>query len=427
MAELDKSVSVQPASSGDFLSQFIRIPAKVASYLRVIRVELLLGITLILTMRLVLGVAMAGSWITVKPFLPLQSVDHQQVYGNLPDYSTYPADRVLGVWLRWDAVHYLNIAKYGYLQLSEAESAFYPLYPALTRLISIPVGGDMLLGGLLISSLSAAALFVLFNWLARYHFGEESARWSTLVLASFPTALFFIAPYTESLYIALTLGAFIAAYKSKWGITGILGFLASLTRGPGAITVLALSWIAYDQLRKDQIKNPIHWLIARGFGLILPVLGSLLYLYWRTMVGFAPLDEIHNQYSGFHWINPISGFIKGVQQWWQVRDLTTTLDIWSGILFLVLTLLMILRPRWRKPEWLIYNSVNLLLFFSNQSFIASSLQSTSRYVLALFPAFLILGDWLSNKKQTFRFVYFAISGSLLVVFSMLFALWFFIG
>ena len=123
----------------------------------------------------------------------------------------------------------------------------------------------------------------------------------------------------------------------------------------------------------------------------------------------------------------LSGFIKGFQQWWGVRDLTTTLDIWAGILFLVLTILMILRPRWRKPEWLIYTSANLLLFFSNESFIASSLQSTSRYVLALFPAFFIIGDWLNTQKQKTRFTYFTLSGCLLIILSMLFALWVFVG
>jgi len=427
MAELEKSISVQPRSTQRFLDPVLAFPSSVVLFIKHVKVELLWSLSIVLTLRLFLGIAMSASWLTAKPFLPLQSVDHASVYGNLPTYSEFPSDATLGVWLKWDAIHYLNIAKNGYLQLSEAESAFYPLYPTLTRLFAIPLGGEFLLGGLILSTLSAVAVFALLYWLGRYYFGQDSAKWSTLALASFPTALFFIAPYTESLYVAITLGCFIAAYRRRWGLAGVLGFLASLTRGPGALTVIALSWIAFDQLRKDNPTHIFSWLISRGFGLTFPVLGSLLYLSWRSMVGFAPLAEIHEQYSGFHWINPVSGFIRGIQQWWQVHDLSTTLDIGSGILFLVLTLLMILRPRWRRPEWLIYMIANLLLFFSNQSFIASSLQSTSRYVLTLFPAFLIIGDWLSFQKQRLRFTYFAVSGSLLTGLSMLFALWVFVG
>ncbi len=41
---------------------------------------------------------------------------------------------LLGVWQRWDAIHYMHIASFGY---SDSGSlAYFPLYPVLSRLIS---------------------------------------------------------------------------------------------------------------------------------------------------------------------------------------------------------------------------------------------------------------------------------------------------
>jgi ABC-type nickel/cobalt efflux system permease component RcnA len=64
---------------------------------------------------------------------------------------------------------------------------------------------------------------------------------------------------------------------------------------------------------------------------------------------------------------------------------------------------------------------------SKESFIASSIQSTSRYVLVLFPAFLLIGEWLSRQSQKVRFLYLSISSSILVIFSSFYALWIFVG
>jgi hypothetical protein len=104
-----------------------------------------------------------------------------------------------------------------------------------------------------------------------------------------------------------------------------------------------------------------------------------------------------------------------------------TLEVLSTSIFLGLTVVMLLNPRWRRPEWLAYVFVNLGLFLSKQSLIGSSLQSLPRYVLVLFPCFVVFGDWLASHGQRTRFAYLAGSSAALVVLSMLYALWFFIA
>jgi 4-amino-4-deoxy-L-arabinose transferase-like glycosyltransferase len=404
-----------------------RFASNITPHLRHWKEPLILAIVVVISLRVILGVMMGVSWTIVTSNIDLEAIDYQEIHGALPDYSTFPANVFLGVWLRWDALHYLHLAKLGYLQLSEALSTFYPLYPMLIKWIAYPLGNEYLLAGLILSTIATVAVFMSIYWLGKYHFGSETATWSLIALASYPTALFLIAPFTESLFLALTMGAFIAAYQGRWWLTGLLGFLASLTRGPGMLTIFAFSWIALDYLRQNRTIKITRWLISRGFWLSLPLLGSFSFLIWRSAAGLPPLTEIHERYSGFRWTHPLNGFLTAIQQWIKIRDFPTTLDLLSLIAFLILLACMIKTKRWRKPEWLLYMGANLLLFMSKESFIASSIQSTSRYVLVLFPAFLLIGEWLSRQSQKVRFLYLSISSSILVIFSSFYALWIFVG
>ena len=88
---------------------------------------------------------------------------------------------------------------------------------------------------------------------------------------------------------------------------------------------------------------------------------------------------------------------------------------------------MLLRPRWRRVEWILYMGANLLTFLSKHSLVAPPLQSIGRYVLVLFPGFILLGDWLSGLSSRWRQVYLLLSSLLLVLFSCLYVLAVFIG
>jgi hypothetical protein len=388
---------------------------------------LLWGISIVTVLRVVLGLSMAASWLTVRPFLPVDSLQNPSAFGELPLHIDHASEAFLNIWVRWDAVHYLNLAYSGYSNVTEADSVFYPLYPTITGFLAHILGNQYILSGLIISTIAAIASFTCLYWLAENLLSKKTAKWTLLALASFPTALFLIAPFTESLFLALTLGLFVAAYKGRWWLAAMLGFLASLTRGPGLFTALALAWIAWEQWRNIKTGFPSLWYASRLTGLAAPVLGAFAFHMWRDAMCFAPFTEIFHNHSGLKITNPVSGLLQACVQWSQVHDLQTTLDLGCALLFLALIVIMIARPRWRKPEWLLYIGANMSIFLSKESFVASSLQSTSRYVLVLFPVFMIIGDWLSQQSQRVRFVYLAISGICLIVLSMLYPLWVFIG
>lgn len=370
---------------------------------------------------------MALAWLAVKPYLSNSRLNAPEMFGGFDIPRSFPADALLGVWPRWDAINHLNLALRGYFDLPEGHSIFYPFYPILTRLCTELIGGNVILAGLIVSTVAAFAAFVGLYQLADTFYGPEAAQWSVLALASYPTALFLVAPFTESLFLALTIGAFLASYQQRWWLAGLLGFLASLTRGPGMLSALPIAITAFQHWRTTSTPFSGRRITSIGVALILPVAGGLAFILWRDLAGFPPVVETLRQYSGLEITNPVSGLLAAITQWLRVRDFITTLDLLSALLFIGLTGVMAFHPRWRKSEWLIYVVVNLILFLSKQSFVASSLQSLPRYVLILFPIFIMIGDWLAQQNRLTRFIYITCSSTTLIVFSMLYVLWIFIG
>jgi hypothetical protein len=70
--------------------------------------------------------------------------------------------------------------------------------------------------------------------------GAERARTTLLLLAFFPASLYYGAPYSESVFLAVTVGAFYCARTDRWALAGLLAGLASAARIPGLLLVVPL-------------------------------------------------------------------------------------------------------------------------------------------------------------------------------------------
>ena len=120
---------------------------------------------------------------------------------------------------RWDALRFEEIASFGYAT-DDASAAFLPGYPLVIRGVDTfspfgPFGSAIL-----------AALVVLYGLTAR-EFDVPMARRAVVLLASFPTSFFFLAPYSESLFLLLTLLTFWWYRTARWTIGGLAGAGAS--------------------------------------------------------------------------------------------------------------------------------------------------------------------------------------------------------
>ena len=160
---------------------------------------------------------------------------------------THDLGAITDVWARWDSVWFLRIAEHGYDAATGAASAFYPLYPAMVGLLGRVLFGHYVLAGILVSLLAAFGSFLLLHRVAEERLGADGARRAVLYLAVFPFALFLQAVYSESLYLLLTLAAFVLAERGRFPAAGAVAGLALLTRPTGVALLPALALLAWRE------------------------------------------------------------------------------------------------------------------------------------------------------------------------------------
>ncbi len=154
-----------------------------------------------------------------------------------------PLDALFSPLARWDSVWYLGIAQDGYDGRSDA--AFFPLYPLLVRALA-PTGdaAPLLFASYLVSLAALGGALYLLRRLAELEIGAVAARRAVLLLAFFPGALWFGVPYSESVFLLLSVGAVYAARTGHWAWAGGCAALASGTRSAGMVLLvpLAILW-----------------------------------------------------------------------------------------------------------------------------------------------------------------------------------------
>ena len=297
----------------------------------------------------------------------------------------------IDLWARWDSVWYLTIAEHGYHGAAET-LAFWPLYPALVAMVGAVLGGHDLTAGVLISLVSLLGSLMLLERLGMRLVGAPSARRAVLYLALFPTAFFFGAVYSESLYLFLALGAFLLAERGRFLPAGVVCGLAILTRLAGIALLPALAIIAWrsGQRRRALLSlgaapliASIHLLIVRD------ARGSL-----DDLFGAQALWQRHLSPAG-----PLGGVWHGLGKAWTTAselggpggpDLLWPSELLNAgflALFVVLTVVA-----WRRvgAPYGLFAALSLALPLSFPA-APSPLLSLPRFGLVVFPFFLALG------------------------------------
>lgn len=187
------------------------------------------------------------------------------------------AEPLLAPLARWDAVWYLRIADSGYGD-SAPRAAFFPLYPLLIRSAAAPLGGSaaaLLTASYAISLAAFLGALVLLYRLASLELGRRFASPTLLLLAVFPAALYFGAPYSESLFLLVSVGAFYAARTERWAWAGACAAAASATRSAGLLLLVPLAMLWWSS--RDRRPRDAAWLLLGPVGL-------LAYAAWLGLV-----------------------------------------------------------------------------------------------------------------------------------------------
>lgn len=327
-------------------------------------------------------VRVVGLVLSVKALLFLYGVQAYVVWKNEWLGSFYGW---FAIWNRWDAPHYLDIARLGYV--SEGTEArwivFFPFYPWLVRGVSF-VLCDGLVAALFVSGVASIAVGLLLYRLARADGeSEEVARGAVFYLLIFPTAYFLHIGYNESLFLALALGSFLAARSRWWRVAGLLGGLAAMTRINGLVLLPALAFEVWDEYRNEGRRTRAEWL-----WLLLVGAGFAVYLFINWWTLGDPRAFLKMQ--GEHWFKSPTWPWVGVKGAWDsLRGLAPSDALMVGgqelffiVLGLGLTVWAWVRLRasyavWMTFNWLMWTSTKFAL-------------SVPRYTLVLFPAFILL-------------------------------------
>jgi len=366
------------------------------------------GVFFILSVFFVWQILVAGIIFLGERFIP---TTHQYLYIEDKKVLT---PRFLWSRANFDGLHYLGIAGSGY---GLYQQAFFPFYPYLIRLLSVYLGGRSLIAGLIISWLSFLFSLFFFYRLIRLDWEEKIARRAIFYLLLFPTAFFFSMVYTESLFLLLVLGSFYFARTKRWWLAGVLGAFASATRLPGVFLLPALG-VEFWQQRKAsrKPKRGFHFLIA-ALPLFLIPLGLFFYMHFLQTRFHDPLMFLHVQpYFGAGRV--VGKIILLYQVFWRyikmlitVDKLTPTyfvvvLEALTAVVFLILTIFVYLRRWFAEAVFmgLVYITPTLTGTFS----------SLPRYVLVLFPGFILLALW-AEKYKLIRILYPVISLILFII------------
>lgn len=346
-------------------------------------------------------------------------------------------DLLVGPTARWDSVWYLTIAKDGYGSAhSHAQAAFYPLYPLLMRVLGWVVGSP-LVAGILVSLACFLGALVLLHRLASLELGARDARGTVLLVAFFPTAFFFSAVYSESLFLLVSVGAFLAARRGRWAVAGALGGLAALTRNSGVLLLIPLVILFVQQERHGGALWRAAWLA-------LVPLGLAVYLGYSAIALGDALAPYHAQALWLRHFEPLGALTGGVRAaWLGLRQLVhgsptpryfgenggdpfhIAGDSLMLLGFLVFALLACAGALRRLPlAYGVYAAVALAVTLS-YPLDAQPLMSLPRYMLVLFPLQMWLARWTGERRGVERAV--GVSAVLLGLFAAYFAHWGFVA
>lgn len=358
---------------------------------------------------------------------------------------------LVDVWQRWDSQWYVKIVEEGYrperiLQgdgtvLVNPATAFFPLYPGLIWLVRqiLPVSTSM--AGIIVSTVACLIGLIVVHRLTRHEAGEPVANTAIRYLLIFPTAFFFFAVYTESIFLAVTAGACYAAVRRNWWLAGALGFLAALARPSGILIGLPLGleyllWLRRER-RWPRFEIAALLLIPAGLG------SYIAFLAWRFNDPLMFLHAQQNVIWNREYKTPFQTIVQilrsvnfstegllGAQR----VDEPVRMDLYLGgfndsngynLVFFLLGLVVALWAfRLIRPSLAAYALVMMLFpIFAPPPTVP--LISLPRYMLPVFPIFMALAIWGQNSRIDKLLTYPALA--FLGIFTVRFATWYWVA
>lgn len=312
-----------------------------------------------------------------------------------------------------DANWYVGIAEHGYQEGPFKADvprnwAFFPLFPMTLRLAS-HLTNEFALTGMALSHLFfLVALFLLHRLCLSFRLTADAADRCLSYLAFFPTSYFFSLPLPEALFLMLTVGSFYLAKRDKWWLAGSCGAFASATRTTGVLLLPALAvlyWQTHRPLRSWR-KDILALLFIPG-GLVF----FMIYLKATTgnLFAFGDAMTAWGREAGF-FLLPLLDYLRhpaAIAAHWDFR----LLNFLAAVLTLAAGGVLLVRRQFGLGAFTLLSALVALS--------STMLQSQARYMMVVFPVYLVLATWARRPK--FNQMVFAVFAVLFGLMTALFA------
>ena len=281
---------------------------------------------------------------------------------------------------------------------------------------------------------------MLLHRLVALDFGRDVARNAVLVTALFPMSFFFSAVYSESLFLALSVGAVLAARRERWAWAGALGALAASTRSAGVLLLVPLALIylygtARPSLRPRRLRPDALWLALVPLGLVAycAFLGATGHdalapfraqeVWFRSFAGpfVGAWDGVHAGVQGMRQLlsgsrSPVYFPQAGGDPFVAARH---NIELLTWLVLLVPAVLGVLR---RLPAAYGAYVVAAIALPLSYPVAPQPLMSLPRFIAVLFPLAIWLALWMTGRVWRERLVLAAFAAAL-AVYTGIFATW----
>ncbi len=272
----------------------------------------------------------------------------------------------------WDSLNYITIANSGYSSTDLAN--FFPLYPLLIHVLSY-LTGSPLYAGVIISWLCLIGIIYFYMQIIGLLFKDDlNGRFkAAILLLLFPTAIFFLAVYTESLFAMLALGSIYFTLKKSYWLAGLLAAFMSATHITGLFVLALIGLIMIED--KVKLSRIILTLLTGSLGII-------AYMF----------------YLGEKFAQPFSFITAQKSHGWLASHYTNLLPSADLISLIFIILIIISAIYWwnKRRSLSIYGLLFLLIPIVGQQF-----GGFNRYVLMAFPIPLMLYGYSRHRPNLY--------------------------
>lgn len=326
-----------------------------------------------------------------------------------------PVGAFVDRWAQWDFVHYRAIAEvwYGAGQPTGVPlEAFFPGFPFSLWLLH-GLGLPHVAGGLVVSLVAGGVAMVALRRLGDLELGPGVGTRAVLLVVSAPVAVFLAVPYTEALFLAFAIPAWLAARRGRWPLAALLA------AGAGSIRVSGLFLAA--ALVVEFATSPRRGSWAKAPWLLVPFVTPALYMSYLWQRTGDPLRWLSAQSEG--WSREFTWPWDSLQHTWDAAFLRDDLnanyawmfraELVALLLGLGLTIGLLVWRRWGDATWV---GLQVVAFATSYWFF-----SVPRATLLWWPLWIGLAA-LTLRRRWALWVYLAVSVPLMLVWTVAFTL-----